>query len=179
MEIVRLPVEDWQAYRDLRLRALNEDPQAFSSTYAEVAAWPEERWKRRLRDALEGERSWLFFAREKGRLVGMIGAFVDEASPENATIVSVYVPAEVRGRGISSELLTCILGELSRHPSLKMATLAVNKQQLPAVGLYRKFGFQATRTEPAQTGNGELVEEMVMERPLPFQISQQMASRTP
>jgi RimJ/RimL family protein N-acetyltransferase len=168
MEIVTLPVEDWQEYRALRLRALKEDPQAFSSAYADAAQWAEEQWKVRLLDALKGERSWLFFAREGGKLVGMIGAFIDEASPETATIISVYVPAEERGRGISAELMLRMLRELSRRPALKTATLTVNRTQLAAVHLYSKFGFEAVGSTPGVTGEGKPVEEVIMERSLPY-----------
>ncbi len=168
MEIVELAPDDWQAYRDLRLRALKEDPAAFSSTYAESAALPEARWRSRLLDAQKGERNWLFFAREGDKLVGMIGAFIDDASPASATIVSVYVPAEERGKGISSRLMEWVLRELSTNVSLRRASLAVNKLQLPAIGLYKKFGFQCAGIETAQMGNGTIAEEMVMERPLPY-----------
>ncbi len=168
MEIVKLAADDWQAYRELRLRALKEDPEAFGSNYAESAVLPEARWRSRLLDAQKGEVSWLFFAREGGKLVGMIGAFIDEASPGTATIVSVYVPAEERGKGISSRLMERVLSELSSHVSLKWATLAVNKVQLPAIGLYKKFGFQCAGIETAQMGSGTIAEEMLMIRPLPY-----------
>ncbi len=168
MEIVQLSPDDWQEYRDLRLRALKEDPEAFSSTYAEAALLPEGRWKSRLLDAQKGERSWLCFARERGKLVGMIGAFIDDGAPGTATIVSVYVPIEERGKGISGRLMEWVLKELSRNASLKRANLAVNKAQLPAIGLYERFGFQCVGTERAQMGDGSLAEEMVMERPLPY-----------
>ncbi len=168
MEIVTLPPEDWQAYRDLRLRALKEDPQAFSSSYADAAQFDEEKWKGRLRDAFQGQRSWLFFARHEGKLVGMIGAFVDEASSETATIVSVYVPAEERGKGISSQLMKCILSALSKSSSFKAVSLTVNSTQLSAIGLYRKFGFQPIGTVSAVTGDGKPAEEVTMERPLPY-----------
>ena len=169
MEIVTLPVEDWREYRHLRLRALKEDPQAFSSIYADAAQLPEERWTGRLRDALKGEGSWLLFARESGRLVGMIGPFVDETYAWAATIVSVYVPAEERGKGISNTLMDCILRELSGRPALKMATLAVNKTQLPAIALYEKYGFQHVREQPGVTDAGIPVVELLMERPLPYE----------
>jgi ribosomal protein S18 acetylase RimI-like enzyme len=169
MQIVSLPPEDWKEYRDLRLRALKEDPQAFSSSYADAAQFPKERWTGRLLEALEGERSWLFFARDGIKLVGMIGAFVEATAPQAATNVSVYVPAEERGKGISIRLMECILSELSKDPALKTATLSVNDTQLPAIALYKKFGFQPIRTETGQTGSGELAAEIVMQRALPYQ----------
>jgi ribosomal protein S18 acetylase RimI-like enzyme len=169
MEIVELSVEEWQVYRDLRLRALLEDAQAFSSTYATALESPEETWKRRLEEALKGERGWLLFARERGRLVGMIGAYVEENATDTVTIVSVYVPREERGKGISAKLMESILNQLSNRPLLKRAQLAVNKDQTAAVRLYEKFGFRQTGSEALRMGDGSLAEELTMERALPFE----------
>lgn len=167
MDIVKLPIEKWSEYRDLRLRALQEDPEAFSSAYANELQHPEEFWKTRLANAERGQQSWLLFARQDNRLVGMIGAFTEEDSTETATIVSVFVPREERGKGISARLMEEMLRVLSAVPHLKKARLDVNVSQLAAIGLYRRFGFRESGKKPAMTGAGEPVEQWVMERQLP------------
>ncbi len=40
--------DDWQVYRDVRLRMLRETPDAYASSYAVEAAFPESRWWQRL-----------------------------------------------------------------------------------------------------------------------------------
>ena len=72
--ITRLPVERWRKYRELRLRALKTDPQAFGQSWEEAVKHPEERWRERLIDAAQG-KSWLVFAERDGELIGMSGAF--------------------------------------------------------------------------------------------------------
>ena len=167
MDIVRLPIEKWSEYRDLRLRALQEDAEAFSSVYAKELQHPEQFWKARFADAERGERSWLLFARQDNRLVGMIGAFTEGDSTETATIVSVYVPREQRGNGISTRLMEEMLRVLSAVPNLKKARLDVNVSQLAAIRLYKRFGFRESGKKPAVTGAGQPVEQLVMERQLP------------
>ncbi len=166
IEIITLPVESWEAYRSLRLRALKEDPAAFSSSYATARAQPDEFWRTRLRTALEGRDQWLLFAREGEELVGMIGAFIPEGSSDLAVVVSVYVPSEARGKGVSSLLMEAILETLSRRPELRLARLGVNVTQLAAIGLYRKFGFEEVSRAPSLTGEGKLVDQIEMERRL-------------
>lgn len=166
IDILRLPVESWKEYRNLRLRALKEDQEAFSSSYAASADQPDEYWRRRLSEALQGERSWLLFARENDRLVGMIGAFIESKSRDTATIVSVYVPREERGRGISTALMQEMLRVLSESPALTKAQLVVNVSQLQAIQLYTRAGFRAAGRQPATTGAGEAVEQVIMERQL-------------
>jgi ribosomal protein S18 acetylase RimI-like enzyme len=166
MDVGPLPLENWKAYRDLRLRALREDSEAFSSSLAASENLPDEFWKKRLADAWLAERSWLLFAREDDRLVGMIGAFVEQGSADTATVVSVYVPKEERGKGIAARLMGEMLRVLSERPVLKRARLSVNVSQLPAADLYRRFGFREIGREPSRTGAGQPVEQIVMELPL-------------
>jgi len=167
MDIIRLPVAKWGEYRDLRLRALKEDQEAFSSPYADALQQPEDFWRTRLSDAEQGERSWLLFARDANRLVGMIGAFMEGGSTETATVVSVYVPREERGKGISTRLMADMLRLLSTVPGLRKARLDVNVSQLAAMHLYERFGFRETGRKPATTGAGQAVEQVAMERELP------------
>ncbi len=166
MDVLSLPVERWKEYRELRLRALREDPEAFSSAYATAKDLPDDFWQGRLTKALKGEREWLLFARESGKLVGMIGAYIAEGTTDTATIVSVYVPAEERGKGISSRLMEEMLAVLSRKPRLKLARLAVNVTQLPALKLYKRFGFYEIGREDAETGEAKPVEQVLMEKNL-------------
>jgi ribosomal protein S18 acetylase RimI-like enzyme len=167
VDIVTLPVESWREYRELRLRALKEDPEAFSSSYADSQDQPEQFWKGRLADAADGKRAWLLFAIQDNIPVGMIGAFIEAPSPDVATVVSVYVPREARGQGISARLMEEILRLLSNMPALKKARLRVNVTQLPAINLYRRFGFLEIALEPSTTGTGQVVQQMLMERDLP------------
>jgi ribosomal protein S18 acetylase RimI-like enzyme len=97
----------------------------------------------------------------------MIGAFTEGDTTEIATVVSVYVPREERGNGISSRLMEEMLRVLSDIPTLKKARLDVNVGQLVAIRLYRRFGFREIGRKPATTGAGEAVEQLVMERELP------------
>ena len=60
-----------------------------------------------------------------------------------------------------------LLTMLSDGSRFKRAELAVNANQLAAASLYKKFGFKEIAQQPATTGAGETVEQVVMERPLP------------
>lgn len=170
MEIIKLSIEDWQEYKKLRLRALKEDPQAFGASYKKNVKYPVKEWKRRLENALRGESNWLLFAKENDKLIGMIGAFIEEGSNDTATIIAMYVPKEERGKGISKKLIDGILNELSQKSFLKKARLMVNKNQIPAVDLYQKFGFREVGKLKFKMGDGKLAEELVMERDLPLRV---------
>ena len=87
--VIHLSPEEWRAYKELRLEALQTEPQAFGASYADSLRKPDSYWQMRLREAAVEQGSWLLFAREQSRLIGMIGAWVND-DPQTANIISVY-----------------------------------------------------------------------------------------
>lgn len=162
LQIIELSIGQWQAYRDLRLAALHDSPQAFSSTFLEQQNKPDEYWQLRLQAAAEGESSWLLFARNENSLVGMIGAFRDPSSGVEACIVSMYVIPRMRGQGVAGTLMQSMLS-LLRERGVCKARLNVNLQQTAALHLYQRFGFQIIFVEPALMGDGVIYDEALME----------------
>lgn len=162
----RLPADRWREYRELRLRALKTDPQAFGQSYEEALNHPEERWRQRLIDAGQG-RSWLVFAERNGRLIGMSGAhqWPEDIAANRAMIIAVFVDESARGQGIGEQLVQLVMDELIAA-GLDSAILAVNPVQTAAVRLYEKMGFRVTGTEVNLMGTGEECEETIMDRAL-------------
>ncbi len=165
MIVCKLPPEEWEAYKALRLEALLNEPRAFGSSYAEAKEKPDSYWKSRLENVEARNGNWLLFAKEQGDLRGMIGAFAKD-DPAVAVIVSVYVSRAARGRGVSRALMTAMLGALGGSEAVKVVRLTVNREQRAAVALYQKFGFEVIGEEEATMGDGEVHAEFLMERPL-------------
>ncbi len=165
IQIVKLMPEEWLRYREIRLESLREEPQAFGSSSAVMAEKPETYWQGRLAEALQGEKSWLLFAQEGEHVIGMIGAFCDEAQVF-ATIVSVYVSKEARGKGTGKILMEGILSEIGKKANLHKVVLGVNREQIAAVELYRRFGFLITGEREEVQGDGKSPRGYVMEKEL-------------
>lgn len=178
IEIVQLPVEEWQAYRALRLEALSEAPQAFGSTYLDQVDKLETFWQARLEAAARGEDSCLLFARMGERLVGMMGAFRETAGTDMAEIVSVYVSPSARGLGVGARLMEAILETLQRW-GVRRARLGVNIEQTAAVRLYQRFGFREVERVRHTMGDGAEHDEVFMECELPRQGRQAAGAKNP
>jgi ribosomal protein S18 acetylase RimI-like enzyme len=71
------------------------------------------------------------------------GALLLNRTREGTTIELVYLglTADVRGRGLGRTLLTFGLAALDGDPA-RTIVLAVDRANLPAVGLYRRSGFR-------------------------------------
>jgi len=160
MTIIReLPEEKWADYRDLRLMALKQEPEAFGSSYEEEINLPETEWRKRTHNAL--------FATEGSLIVGMIGVIFGNRIKTGhvASIVSFFVLPEYRKRGIGKELLEAAIGRARGNPQVLKVELFVNPVQAQAVRLYEKNGF---RTAGLMTGQlkvaGKLYDELYMEK---------------
>ncbi len=129
------------------------EPQAFSSQYTEVVQRPDSYWQERLIEAQTGKKSWLLFAKEDDRLIGMIGAYWPGAG-DTVEIISVYVTQEKRGQGVATALMAAILREVSKNRTFQKAILTVNADQAAAVALYRHFGFQLVGEKAGIMGDG-------------------------
>lgn len=160
-EIVTLTPDQWAAYKDIRMESLMNEPQAFFSTYVESAKKPDSFWQERLAEAQDGNESWLYFAKDGEKIIGIIGAYVKD-NKEVAEIVSVYVNGDARGQGVSKMLMNKILQVLSEKDSIKTVRLAVNVDQTPALNLYKSYGFQITEKKNILMGDGKYHDEYIM-----------------
>jgi GNAT superfamily N-acetyltransferase len=120
--------EEWQAVRDLRLRALADAPAAFGITLSEARQRTDDEWKQRL--AVSADSVTLVEEGREGRLIGMASGFY---APDTrvAEVGGMFVePAHRRG-GVGRQLLAAVeawalgLGatriELEVNPKLEAA----------------------------------------------------------
>jgi ribosomal protein S18 acetylase RimI-like enzyme len=151
---------DWEAYRDLRLRALTTDPLAFGSTFEREQAFTEDRWRERLsRGALPVPRTT--WAAEEGRS-GFVGMVVAARIGGAIHIFGMWVAPEFRGRGIGGRLLDTALSWITNVAPGSPVQLEVNPRELAAVHLYQSRGFRATGKSAAlEHSPGERVIELI------------------
>lgn len=164
VEILRPQVEDWQEVKNLRLEALQKEPQAFGATYESALTITDENWQTRISNSLgENPKELLVVARENGEFVGMIAAYPKTETTWN--IISVYVKEEYRGQKISSRLFQQILDLLESNIKPQNIELTVNVQQEAAIQLYLRNGFQIIDTLKNQKlGDGKLYDEYLMRK---------------
>lgn len=147
-KIIKLPLERWREYKDLRLFAIKNEPTAFATSFEEAAEDLDENWQTYLKEGNEGKKSYLLFAEVEGKLVGMVGALKNSSKKRShaASIVAVFVDSSYRGRGIGKRLMQNILNLLKEDPQIIKVDLDVNTQNKEAVRLYESCGFEIVGT---------------------------------
>ena len=135
------------AFKAVRLRALQDSPTAFSSTYADESRDTDEDWLQRA-DRWNGARSTSFLALDCDMPCGIVGGFLDREDPRAAHLVSMWVAPSHRRSGVGRALVHAIL-DWARSKDARAVSLMVTSSNDTAVTFYRSIGFSFTgNTEP-------------------------------
>lgn len=146
MNIRQLTPSDALVFRALRLRALREHAEAFTSSHEDDQLLPLSVTEQRLMPG-EGSRFWGAF--DGARLCGMVGLERDQRrkARHKAKVVGMYVAPEDAGRGTGRALLDRVVAE-ARLSGIERLVLTVTDGNRAAIGLYERAGFQSFGMEP-------------------------------
>lgn len=142
MTVRRLSPDDWKTLREVRLRALEDAPESFWTTYAEALEVDEAGWRERL----AGEDHVTLVAEVDARAVGMIvgaPAGEEERVEDAAMMLAMWVEPETRGLGVA-DALTGALVDWSREQGYGSLVLWVYDAAPRAARFYQRAGFEAT-----------------------------------
>jgi dihydropteroate synthase len=148
----QLRPEDWRAWRELRLRALADAPDAFAETLAEAQVRGDEAWQ-----ALAAPRPDVaqLVAERDGAPAGMAVAVIDPEDPARAKLYAMWVAPEARGAGLGRALVDAALRWTRRRAALELV-LRVTDGNEPARALYAGCGFRDTGEGSPLREGGEL-----------------------
>ena len=170
MTIRPLGPADFAAYRAVRLRALAEHPDAFtSSADEEASAEGDARMARRLSPPPSAPHDRMLGALDDGALVGTIGMTVDMRAKtrHRGLVVGMYVVPERCGTGIGRALLDAQVERASAVPQLTSLHLTVTDGNHRARRLYERAGFAVVGRDPeAVVVDGRAYDKLLMFRRL-------------
>jgi len=155
-----LKPEDWSLYRQLRLAALAESPNAFGSTLELEQSRTAEEWSRRLSAAASSGGDLPLLALVENIVSGLAWAKRDSSSPSVVNLFQMWVAPERRGAGVGSALLRESIAWAKRLGAESMC-LGVTCGDSPAMRLYSRAGFVPFgATEPLRPGSALLAQNM-------------------
>ncbi|QDO89866.1 GNAT family N-acetyltransferase [Ornithinimicrobium ciconiae] len=159
-----LEEENWSEYREARLRALKESPEAFVASAEEEESYDEARWRDRM------QRSRRLLAEQDGALLGVVSVGSHKIEePGVGELFGLWVEPARRGTGVARKLLEAAAAQ-ARNDDLKQLIYWVGTDNGPAVAFASSFGFRPTdNRRPMQihgVDDAEDAEELAMVLPL-------------
>lgn len=160
-----LTEDDWELFRSVRLRALEESPDAFVASHEDETAEGDDFWKARM------NRSQRLLAEDDGDAVGVVSVGAVEESEDAAQLFGLWVQPDRRGTGVATALVKAgvkaAAGQGKHHLRYWVGT-----DNGRAVAFASGFGFRPTSDRrPMRVSNGDGdEEEIAMDLPIADKI---------
>lgn len=147
MEIKLLTPTDANAYWELRLEALQQNPEAFATSFEEAIQRinPIEQVEKNL----QTEGNYTFGAFHQEKLVGMVTLSQESylKMKHRANIFAMYVSPQARGLGAGKALLIGAINKAKSIEEIEKINLSVVSTNEKAKNLYSQLGFKVFGVE--------------------------------
>jgi GNAT superfamily N-acetyltransferase len=148
--------EDWQEYREIRLEALKESPEAFVATHDEESGYEESRWRDRM------NRSRRLLATVDEAPTGVVCVGRSKSGPDVAELFGLWVRPDARGTGVAWRLVEAGAHQ-AREDGRTHLAYWVGTDNGRAVAFASSFGFRPTENRrpmrvPSADGDGDETE---------------------
>jgi ribosomal protein S18 acetylase RimI-like enzyme len=162
ISIRRFSPAEWPLYKALRLRSLDESPDAFGSTL-DLESWRSDAaWADRLQKAVSSGRDCALIAKVDGTPSGLVWAKADDTDSRTVNLFQLWVAPEARGCGVGDALLQAAI-YWARDYGVGFAKLGAACGDTAATRLYQRAGFvECGVREPLREGSSVLIQNMVI-----------------
>lgn len=144
-----LSIDDWEEFRNLRLKALKEEPKAYGIDAEDEVEKSDEEWKSICFDAFHKNGKWFFVAQHEGKLIGMLGAteLFGRYMRHQVEICSAFVESSFRRQGILTDLYQGLKKKLQEvsHLEQMIVWVTLHEDQV-SKHTFEKFGFKLAGT---------------------------------
>jgi ribosomal protein S18 acetylase RimI-like enzyme len=151
---------EWRTYRDLRLRALADSPNAFTSTLVQEEGRTDDEWSSRLQSGVGSRWDLPLLAELGNEPIGLAWGRIETSNRDVANLYQMWVAPNYRGLGVGRMLLAEVVA-WARSADTSYIALGVTWDDSPAVRLYLRAGFEPVgEPEPLRPGSEILAQPM-------------------
>ena len=114
IHIRQFTIDDWEAFRDMRLQALKECTRMYLATYEDSLKRTDQEW----RNMISGPNKTVFGLFDGDQQIGFAGIFMPDEGPSDtaACLVMDYIVPEYRGKGLVQMLYRARIEWAQNHP---------------------------------------------------------------
>ena len=156
--------DEWPLYREVRLRALRDSPDAYGSILDLEAGLSDDKWAARLARGVDSASELPIIAECEEAPCGLAWVRLDDDSPHTAHLYQMWVAADQRRQGVGRALVDAAAA-WARVMGAQQLELDVTSNNEAAVRLYEGAGF-VTYGERRPLRPGSTLEAQGMRRNL-------------
>lgn len=155
----RLNPGEGQLYRAVRLEALRESPESFSSRYEDAIARSDQSWTDQADSSATGSNRATFVTLDD-QPVGLAALYRDENDTDVGELIQMWVAPDVRGGPVAADLLLEVF-RWANSNCFAFVKAEVMKSNARALRFYEKFGFSVSDDESNHTTSSVLLTKAV------------------
>lgn len=151
---VRLLVEnEWKLYRDVRLAALRDAPEAFIARFDDEVSYDDDFWHERM------SRATRLVAEHGNELVGLVCLGLHNEDPQTGEVFGLWTAPSVRGQHVARELVATARRKAAEDDR-RLLYFWVVSDNAAAISFAANFGFRPTsERRPVRFPAGEARED--------------------
>lgn len=157
ISIHQLNRSDWRQYRDIRLCALKDSPDAFGNTFEVAKEYSDAQWQARL-DNVRADTDHPIVAVHNQTFVGLAWGNIEPSNKNTAYLYQMWVSPQHRGMSIGRKMLQAVI-DWAKALGVSVISLEVTCGNLPAIQLYNSMGFERVGEFVALREGSDLLEQ--------------------
>ena len=140
IKIRSLHPSDWQMLRDMRLHALQTNPNYFLDAYDTAVNQPDDYWANMLSDP----KKQVFGLFDGYKMIGITSVFtsIEDPSGETAILAMSFILPEYRGQGLSKIFFNTRIEWALGQPHLKKLNVSHREDNEASKNAIKSFGFE-------------------------------------
>jgi RimJ/RimL family protein N-acetyltransferase len=157
----RLTEDDWLEFSQVRLKALQTDPQVFGSNYKRESQMTEIEWRGRL----QAEDNAIFLIYAGDTPIGMTCVSIDrdDATQKTALLWGSWLAPPFRGKGLSELMYQTRIEWAKQQPTVERIIVSHRASNLSSKYANQKHGFIATHKNEKVWTDGATEDEIFYE----------------
>jgi RimJ/RimL family protein N-acetyltransferase len=159
--IRQLTADDWRAFEQVRLKALETDPMVFGSSYAKESQFTETDWRSRLE--ADDSAVFMLFADETPIGITGVSVFSDDPTGKTAILWGSWLEPQFRGKGLSELIYKARIDWAKARPTVERIIVSHRASNVSSKFANQKHGFTYTRTHEKVWTDGATEDEVCYE----------------
>ena len=153
ISVRRIHPNEGAIYRRIRLAALSESPDAFSTTLESANGRSADGWNEQADSAAVGPDRIIILVFLDEEPIGLAGLYRDALNKDFGELTQVWISPDHRGGHAAAKLIEAALAFATEHHFRRLSAWVIKGNER-AIRFFRKHGFELTNeTQPCSAGS--------------------------